>query len=116
MLERQQNGAVHVPAQTVSFSLHALLSTNVTAEWADFRVDLRNVTWRRVICLSRSSLELQIKWPVCLSVAGDRHYNIPALSPLLVPEIDVSQGTGLKLKMKDVKVFGLLGASVEKMK
>jgi hypothetical protein len=51
-----------------------------------------------------------------LSVPGDRQYNIPALSPLLIPEVDVSQGTGLTLKMKDVKVFGLLKSSVEKIK
>jgi hypothetical protein len=53
---------------------------------------------------------------VCLSVPGDRKYNIPPLSPLLIKELDVSEGTGLTLKMKDVKVFGLLGASVEKLK
>jgi hypothetical protein len=51
-----------------------------------------------------------------LSVPGDRKYNIPALSPLLIPEVDVSQGNGLTLKMKDVKVIGLLGGTVEKMK
>lgn len=90
-------------------------STNVTAGWADFRVDLTKLT-RRVLCLSRSSLELLMKWLVCLSVPGDRQYNIPALSPLLIPEVDVSQGTGLTLKMKDVKVFGLLKSSVEKIK
>jgi len=51
-----------------------------------------------------------------LSVPGDRQYNVPALNPLLIPELDVSQGTGLTLKMKDVKIFGLAGTSVEKIK
>jgi hypothetical protein len=51
-----------------------------------------------------------------LSVPGDRQYNVPALSPMLIKEVDVSQGTGLKLKTKDAKIFGLLGANVEKMK
>jgi len=61
-------GAVHVQAQTVSFSPRALPSTNVTAGWADFRVDLKNVTMRRVLCLlclSRSHFELQLKWLLC---------------------------------------------------
>jgi hypothetical protein len=51
-----------------------------------------------------------------LSVPGDQKYNIPALNPLLIPEIDASQGNGLTLKMKDVKIFGILGSSVEKFK
>ena len=51
-----------------------------------------------------------------MSVAGDPQYNVPALSPLLIPEIDVSQDTGLKLKMKDVKILGILETSIEKIK
>ena len=89
--------------------------TNVTAGWVDFRVDLTKLTRRRVSCLSRSSLELQMKWLVCLSVPGDRKYNVPALSPLLVPEVDLSQGTGLTLKIRDAKIFGLLETNVEKI-
>jgi hypothetical protein len=52
---------------------------------------------------------------VGLSVPGDQQYNVPALSPLLIPQLDLSEGTGLTFKMKDVEIFGLLETSVEKM-
>ena len=86
-----------------------VLSQNVIGEIVNCRVT-RKKSLR--LCLSLSSLELY-KY---LSVAGDRKYNIPPLSPLLIKEIDVSQGNGLTIKIKDANIYGLLGASVEKLK
>jgi hypothetical protein len=51
-----------------------------------------------------------------LPVPGDEQYNIPSLSPLLIPQLDVLEISGLTMKMKDVKIFGLLEANVEKMR
>ena len=102
----------------VSFKLHpspgTVLSTNVIGEWVDFTLDSEGVTSRKVPVVPLGTNELRSLGG--LSVPGDRKYNIPALSPLLIKELDVSEGTGLKIKMRDVKIFGLLGASVEKLK
>jgi hypothetical protein len=51
------NGQLLAPA----YSPGTFLNGNVTAGWSNVKVDLKNVTKRKVLCLSRSSLELEMK-------------------------------------------------------
>ncbi|XP_043462755.1 circadian clock-controlled protein daywake-like [Leptopilina heterotoma] len=47
---------------------------------------------------------------------GVPEYNIPSLEPLFLKELSASQGTGLKIAAKNVKVFGASGFKIKKLK
>ncbi|XP_051167809.1 protein takeout-like [Leptopilina boulardi] len=47
---------------------------------------------------------------------GVPDHNIPSLEPLLLKELTASQGTGMKISVKNVKVFGASSFKIKKLK
>jgi hypothetical protein len=50
-------------------------------------------------------------------LSGDRKYRIPRMDPMEIKEMAVSDGpsnSGLTLTMRDVKMYGLKDAAIEK--
>ncbi|KDR22095.1 protein takeout-like [Zootermopsis nevadensis] len=46
---------------------------------------------------------------------GDPKYKLPSISPLLITEIKVVNTNGINLIIRDIKLHGLLGVSVDKL-